>query len=261
MTASKSTTGKGRKAGRGGKSGSGRGKPKSAEELDAEMEGYFAGGTGGNDANGVQAANGDTAMEDEVMVSPPMFCSLVLSSGFLMSRFFKSSPPSKRDDQRVRMLKDLDIELHDYFKGVSKPPTRSQSRPRSRYALRRKHKKSLYSSVCFVAILFQIFGRSSDADCHSESRLGIATATLAPASRRSALRAATAVLLRLPIGTSFSAHADHSVSSKCMLMKTWNGDSQFFPAFFTNCLLSRFPITTCSFRVVYYRISTFNETA
>lgn len=61
-----STRGRGR--GRGGTRGGrdGRGKKKTVEELDAEMEDYFPAVEGGNDANGT-ATTGDTAMDDEML--------------------------------------------------------------------------------------------------------------------------------------------------------------------------------------------------
>lgn len=76
-TGKKAGRGRGRVRGRGGRRGDNpRGKPKSAEELDQEMADYWEGGANGADTamatNGgaVQpaAANGDTGMEDEIMV-------------------------------------------------------------------------------------------------------------------------------------------------------------------------------------------------
>jgi THO complex subunit 4 len=78
-TANKANDRKGSTRGRGGKTArgrnAGRGKPKSAEELDLEMADYFNGGAGDVDAmvtNGgaVQApTGGDTGMDDEILVS------------------------------------------------------------------------------------------------------------------------------------------------------------------------------------------------
>jgi THO complex subunit 4 len=71
------TRGRGRgeagvRGGRGGARGGrdARGKKKTVEELDAEMEDYFPNAEGGNDATaavGTAAATGDTAMDDEML--------------------------------------------------------------------------------------------------------------------------------------------------------------------------------------------------
>jgi len=83
-TAAGAAKGAGRKRGERGGRGTGRvarGKPKSAEELDAEMADYWGGGENGP-ANGgdapmanggavqpaVAATNGDTGMDDDVIV-------------------------------------------------------------------------------------------------------------------------------------------------------------------------------------------------
>ena len=68
---------RGRRAARGRNAG--RGKPKSVEELDAEMQDYYdtgangasAGGDAATETNGgaVQPATGDTGMDDEILVS------------------------------------------------------------------------------------------------------------------------------------------------------------------------------------------------
>ena len=85
-TATKATASKASTRGRGGRAArgrnAGRGKPKTAEELDAEMQDYFdtgAGNAGGEgdamvtNGGAVQAvpSGGDTGMEDEIMVSSP----------------------------------------------------------------------------------------------------------------------------------------------------------------------------------------------
>jgi hypothetical protein len=59
----------------------GRGKPKTAEELDAEMVDYWDGGANANasgdtamvNGGAVQPASGDAGMEDEIMVSLATF--------------------------------------------------------------------------------------------------------------------------------------------------------------------------------------------
>jgi len=81
-TATKATAGKASTRGRGGRAArgrnAGRGKPKTAEELDAEMQDYFDTGAGNAGVEGdvmvtnggaVQAvpSGGDTGMEDEIM--------------------------------------------------------------------------------------------------------------------------------------------------------------------------------------------------
>ncbi|KAF2706695.1 hypothetical protein K504DRAFT_62979 [Pleomassaria siparia CBS 279.74] len=62
-------TGRGRGGARGGRDA--RGKKKTVEELDAEMEDYFPAAEGGNEAmvtnGGAATATGDTAMEDEML--------------------------------------------------------------------------------------------------------------------------------------------------------------------------------------------------
>jgi len=61
-------SGRGRGGARGGRDA--RGKKKTVEELDAEMEDYFPAAEGGNDTmvtNGGAAATGDTAMDDEML--------------------------------------------------------------------------------------------------------------------------------------------------------------------------------------------------
>lgn len=80
----KSGRGRGQARTRGGRGGrNGRGKPKTADELDAEMMDYFdasaTGAAGGDSSNAAPAANesvapaaangGDTGMDDEIMVS------------------------------------------------------------------------------------------------------------------------------------------------------------------------------------------------
>jgi THO complex subunit 4 len=69
--------GRGEAGARGGRGGAGarggrdaRGKKKTVEELDAEMEDYFPNAEGGIDvtaAGGAVAATGDTAMDDEML--------------------------------------------------------------------------------------------------------------------------------------------------------------------------------------------------
>jgi THO complex subunit 4 len=70
-------TGKAQRGRRGGGRNEGRGKPKTAEELDAEMNDYWVTGTngaGGDTTMGTNggpvqpAGNGDAAMEDEIEV-------------------------------------------------------------------------------------------------------------------------------------------------------------------------------------------------
>jgi THO complex subunit 4 len=61
-------TARGRGGARGGRDA--RGKKKTVEELDAEMEDYFPNAEGGNDATattGAVVATGDTAMDDEML--------------------------------------------------------------------------------------------------------------------------------------------------------------------------------------------------
>lgn len=72
---------RGRRAARGRNAG--RGKPKSLEELDAEMQDYYETGTNGATGEGdavmetnggavqpATAAGGDTGMDDEILVCP-----------------------------------------------------------------------------------------------------------------------------------------------------------------------------------------------
>lgn len=73
-SAVKAVSRKGRPAKRGRNTG--RGKPKTAQELDAEMTDYFGEGAIGTGVNGQENAavnehgnGGDTGMEDEIMVS------------------------------------------------------------------------------------------------------------------------------------------------------------------------------------------------
>lgn len=68
VTKNQPTRGRGvARGGRVGRAGSGRSKPKTAEQLDQEMAEYFGGDSNNVGPNGNTAANGDVGMDDSVL--------------------------------------------------------------------------------------------------------------------------------------------------------------------------------------------------